>query len=195
MKIIFLDIDGVLNCEHGFKDKSCTKRDEFGHLFYPPSKSLLNDLIDKTDAKIVISSTWRHDGLDEMQKMWKHRKMAGDVIDITPSIRSINLPDYIHNDINKEIKYSLPRGIEIDVWLKWNKFNHIFWSKEKQLEYINNSGIENYIIIDDDSDMLHKQKNHFVHVKPSPRNKKGFNVNNYKKALKILNKTIIDLQF
>lgn len=36
------------------------------------------------------------------------------------------------------------------------------------------SGVDNYIIIDDDADMLYGQKNHFVHVLPSPRNKDGF---------------------
>ena len=57
------------------------------------------------------------------------------------------------------------------------------------------SGIENYIIIDDDSDMLYNQRNHFVHVLPSPRNRDGFNETYYRQALEKLGKTIIELNY
>jgi hypothetical protein len=57
------------------------------------------------------------------------------------------------------------------------------------------SDLENYIIIDDDSDMLYGQRNHFVHVLPSPRNKDGFNEKYYKEALAKLSKSIIDLNY
>lgn len=56
------------------------------------------------------------------------------------------------------------------------------------------SNIRNYIIIDDDSDMLYKQRNHFIHVLPSPRNKEGFNKEYYDQALNKLKKNIIDLK-
>lgn len=46
--------------------------------------------------------------------------------------------------------------------------------------------------IDDDSDMLYRQKNHFVHVLPSPRNKDGFNQHYYEIAKSMLEKTIIE---
>jgi len=57
------------------------------------------------------------------------------------------------------------------------------------------SGIENYIIIDDDSDMLYSQRNHFVHVLPSPRNKSGFNEEYLEKATLKLEKSVIDLNY
>ena len=188
-KIIFLDIDGVLNCENGFKKDYCkydNENSEMGMDFYPPSKDLLNKLIRETDAKIVISSTWRLDGLERMQELWKYRGMSGEIIDITPNIHSIKYG---------EENITLPRGVEIKHWLNKNGFTHINWSKEKQYEYMVKSNILNYIIIDDDSDMLYQQKNHFVHVLPSPRNKNGFNKKYYNKAKSILEKSIIDVNY
>jgi hypothetical protein len=57
------------------------------------------------------------------------------------------------------------------------------------------SGIKNYIIIDDDADMLYGQRHHFVHVLPSPRNKRGFDEQHYKIGLEMLSKTVIDLNY
>ena len=48
MKIIFLDIDGVLNVIN-------QGRDEFGHKFNPKFVGNLKAIIDATGAKIVIS--------------------------------------------------------------------------------------------------------------------------------------------
>lgn len=47
MKIIFLDIDGVI------------KEDFGGAPFLDESLSLLKQIVDETDAKIVMSSTWK----------------------------------------------------------------------------------------------------------------------------------------
>ena len=185
MNIIFLDIDGVLNCETGYKTGQCKYGDGHGCSFYPPSKDLLNKLIDETDSKIVISSTWRMSGIDAMVNMWKARNMSGEIIGITPVFRHIEIPDY-----------TIPRGCEIDFYLEnILNFGECFWSEEKQLEIMNNPGVSNYIIIDDDSDMLYNQRKHFVHVLPSPRNKEGFNEKHYKKAKQILSKSFADIHF
>lgn len=190
MKIIFLDIDGVLNCESAYKAGECQyqewvwedgRKDHYQR-FCVRSKNLLNKLIDETKAKIVISSTWRMSGIEFMKKVWELEEMHGEIIGITPSMRTSG----IH----------IPRGMEIDYYLEHDlNFNHINWDEKIQQEYIDQSGVENYIIIDDDSDMLYNQRNHFVHVLPSPRNKDGFNQKYYEEALEKLNKTIIDLNY
>jgi hypothetical protein len=77
-KIIFLDIDGVLNVY-------CESRDEFGCTFHKHFEDNLRYIIEQTGAKIVISSTWRMSGLKVMQEMWKKRGLAGEVIGITPT--------------------------------------------------------------------------------------------------------------
>lgn len=69
MKLIFLDIDGVLNC----KTTTDTVRGADG-IRYDGLDSdkiqLLKDIIDKTDAYIILSSTWRlHDEfVDHLEK-------------------------------------------------------------------------------------------------------------------------------
>lgn len=190
MKIIFLDVDGVLNCEDAYRSGECQYQEwicEGGsnhhyQRFCSWSKNLLNKLIDETGAKIVISSTWRHSGIDFMRKVWEMEQMSGEIIGITPSINA------------KEI--SIPRGLEIKYFLNEDLgFRHINWSEDEQREYMKNSGIDNYIIIDDDSDMLYGQRNHFVHVLPSPRNTQGFNEYYYNQAIQILKKDIIQLNF
>ena len=142
----------------------------------------MNKLIRETGAKIVISSTWRHSGIEFMRKVWEMEEMEGEIIGITPSLRN----NMIH----------IPRGMEIEYYLKEDlKFNHINWDKETQRDYMTKSKVDNYIIIDDDSDMLYRQRNHFVHVLPSPRNKRGFNEKYYDQALDKLSKDVIDLNY
>ena len=200
MKIIYLDIDGVLNCEEAYKSGECRyvkhndlpDKDEerirnHHQAFYSKSKYWLNKLIKETNAKIVISSTWRASGIEWLKEVWKHEEMEGEIIDITPS--------FINTRLGKE-PYSIPRGCEIDYHIRNTMgLYHINWCKDEQQKYINISGVDNYIIIDDDSDMLYCQKNHFLPVLPSPRNKSGFGEEHYKKGLEMLNKTIIDLNY
>ncbi len=190
-KIIFLDIDGVLNSEKAYLRGDCkyvewewedgTK--EHHQSFCPVSKLYINHLIKITEAKVVISSTWRRSGLDFMKKVWDVEEMAGEIIGITPSFRG---------DVNG---YTIPRGCEIEKWLEDKGFSHINWSEEKQQDVVEKSGIENYIIIDDDSDMLYSQRNHFVHVLPSPRNKSGFNEEYLEQATLKLEQSVIDLNY
>ena len=190
MKIIFLDIDGVLNCQDAYLAGQCQyvewtwedgRKDHFQR-FCSWSRSLLNRLIQETGAKIVISSTWRLSGLEFMRKVWKLEEMEGDIIGITPSLRADGI--------------RIPRGMEIDYFLENGLgFRHINWDEQTQREYMEKSGVENYIIIDDDSDMLYGQRNHFVHVLPSPRNTEGFNEHYYQKAKAMLDKSVIELNY
>ena len=190
MKIIFLDIDGVLNCESAYRNGECQYqewiwedgRKDHHQRFCVRSKELLNKLIDETGAKIVISSTWRHGGIEFIKKVWEMEEMSGEIIGITPSLRTKGL--------------HIPRGMEIEYYLNNDLlFQHINWDEVIQQQYIETSGVENYIIIDDDSDMLYNQRNHFVHVLPSPRNKDGFNQHYYEIAKSMLEKNVIELNY
>lgn len=127
MKIIFLDIDGVLNVIG-------QGRDEFGQLFHKHFEDNLKYIIDSTNAKIVISSSWRCSGLKVMQDMWKKRNLAGEVIGITPYV-----------NVNNSLAFNerTERGLEIQ-------------------SHIDDNNIVDYVILDDDSDMLPHQMNRFV---------------------------------
>lgn len=56
MKVIFVDVDGVLNCSKTTKRLKCNN--EF--TFVDTRKILrLRDIVERTGAKLVLSSTWR----------------------------------------------------------------------------------------------------------------------------------------
>ena len=55
MKVIFLDIDGVLNC------KSTPNPRKFPYIVDPKLLKRFKRLLQRTGAKVVLSSTWRYD--------------------------------------------------------------------------------------------------------------------------------------
>ena len=59
-KYIFLDIDGVMNNEFDMLSKKEEGADYYDALFDEFAWSRLGDLCKKTNAKIVLSSSWRH---------------------------------------------------------------------------------------------------------------------------------------
>ena len=193
MKVIFLDIDGVLNHEKWYKKRMSLKdgidsKEWSDHYpfyeFDPESVDRLNNIIDKTGAKVVVSSTWRHGRrVEDLQEILDRVGFTGEVIDTTP---------HLNARIRQESAgYTVPRGCEIDWWLKTKKFQRINWSEEKQMEFLEKSEVQNYIIIDDDSDMLYSQREHFVQTSW----KDGLNNEKMNKCIEILNKTLIELYY
>jgi len=129
MKVIFLDFDGVLNViPQG--------HDDFGGIFHPEFVENLGRIIEETDAKLVISSSWRHGGVERMRAMWEHRGYPGEIIGITPDLwRRVE---------SEEFHDKMERGHEIQAILD---------------QYYQ---ITNYVILDDDDDMLLSQRGNFV---------------------------------
>ena len=135
MKVIFLDFDGVITTL-----KSKYKLDS-------DALSLLGKIINSTDAKIVISSSWRQRTLDSTIKALQDTSdfrlngivfpFIDRIVGITDRIYGVALTD-------KEKHISLLRGVEIREWLH------------------EHPEVTNYVILDDDSDMLLEQANHFV---------------------------------
>jgi hypothetical protein len=103
MKVIFLDIDGVLNVIP-------KGHDEYGAIFHPEFVENLRTIIHATDAKIVITSVWRFSGLQKMRNMWVDRKLPGQFYGITPFTADLTDPN-LPFDARKE------RGNEIKQWL------------------------------------------------------------------------------
>ena len=143
MKVIFLDIDGVLNTQdwHSRMTKD-TPRDEFGWAFDLVAVENLAHIIKETGASIVISSSWKFLGLAKLREMWKIRNLPGIVLDITPNTISDEL---LLNANLDEMKLGVCRGNEIKEWL----------SKHK-------GEVSNYVIIDDFDDWLPEQDDHVV---------------------------------
>ena len=86
IKILFLDIDGCLNHQEFYKNRSNNKIVQ--DLPYPLNEfdpvcvSLINDILDKTKSKLVLSSDWRFtEGIENIFKAvgFKHK-----IYSITP---------------------------------------------------------------------------------------------------------------
>ena len=75
-KYTFLDFDGVINTPKGKSAKKVVAN--------------LRRLLERTDAKVVISSTWRLQGMEYIQQLWQEHQLPGEVIGLTPSCNSIN---------------------------------------------------------------------------------------------------------
>lgn len=127
MKVIFLDIDGVLNSHKFFKERNEEAEgvrpfngDRIEYKLADidlKAVALLNDLFEKTGAKVVISSVWRLSlSVDQLKTIFKRVGFKGEIIDKTVQLRSI-------------------RGLEIAQWMETNP------------------GVESFVILDDDSDM------------------------------------------
>ena len=128
-KILFLDIDGVLNVMP-------VNFDKYGAIFKPQFVNNLKWIIEETDAEIVLSSSWRQSGLDVMNQMWKHRNLPKYITDITPTLNDFDFTSrFFHFD-------QISRGDEIEYWLnnnQWDKFciidDHLIELKKPRLVY------------------------------------------------------------
>lgn len=67
MKLLFVDIDGVLNCHEWDGEVGCGQ-------IHADKMHRLNVILKKTDAKVIVSSAWRylvHRGeMDEVGLDW-----------------------------------------------------------------------------------------------------------------------------
>jgi len=198
MKVIFLDIDGVLAIDYRHDD-------DYGSRFDINCVNNLRKIIYATNAKIVCSSSWRKggskfpelNGLEFIKSLWKKRDLPSEIIDVTSTLRlqKGGCIGFYNNKLKQhptpEIKgYSIPRGCEIEYWLdNEGQFQRVNWSKNEQQKYIDKAVVKNYVILDDDSDMLYNQREHFVHCKSGLTNEVA------DKAIQILNSSLIELYY
>src|SRR5688572_12211883 len=116
MKVIFLDIEGVLlnlgsQRLGGEADPQCVAR--------------LNALTEATGAALVVSSTWRSQGLDEITALLRGWGVTAPVAGITDDLSYLDLTSPI----------GIQRGDEIGQWLD------------------RHPDVEAFVILDDDDDM------------------------------------------
>lgn len=184
MKVIFLDIDGVLNGYGPAQFRTWKtfqkiglgrwykkhRRDPFG--VHPEKVRRLARIIRKTDAKIVMSSSWRHGfwqrEYEELTSGGKRlhdlfNKFGIEVMDITPT----------RND---------GRGMEIKEWLD-----------------AHHGKVESFVILDDERELLGDMADDREFIQTSsttqggmitgnPQEKTGLKRRHVKAAIKILNR-------
>lgn len=166
IKIIFLDIDGVIATPESLHDGLWGLVDA--------NQELLGVILEKTNASIVLSSSWRLGNVEDTKDyMTKKGFLFSDkIIGVT-----IRASQYI--DRSKKIHLSIPRGVEIQQWIDTN----IHSNNGKDFKRKNIGVDYQYVILDDDNDMLFTQRNNFVRTK-SLIGLTGFDVHN---AINILN--------
>lgn len=150
MKIIFLDFDGVISTY------------EKGWRFDVEKIELLKEIVDKTDAKIVVTSSWKRGftEVDNFIKSFYNKPRNKD-------LKNITIFDWFANSI-----YDITdnngswRGDEIQRWIDKH-----------------NEEIESYVILDDDSDFRDNQLFNFVQTDTY----EGITSREVKLCIKILN--------
>lgn len=126
MKVLFLDIDGVI----------ATPDNKWEAV--PEKISLIRKICEATDCKIVISSSWRRNNVENTREAFRSRlrKLFKEYPDVKWFVENIyDITPYT----------GCARGHEIE-------------------RYLNKHKVDKYVIVDDDSDMLDEQLYHFVQI-------------------------------
>jgi hypothetical protein len=125
-KILFLDIDGVLNSEVYYKTTSHLENNS--SRFDPLSVEFIKKLVEEFSLRIVISSTWRYGAADRLMHELKNSKLI----------------KYLYHEWFTPVIHPAHRGTEIKLWIDLHP------------------EVTDYIIIDDDENMLEEQMTRFV---------------------------------
>ena len=147
-KIIFLDFDGVITTI-----ASRYKLDQY-------KCDLLQQIIDRTGAKIVVSSSWRSGSTEETIADLKEAStfLKPFVPSWVDEIVGVTIRAYAH--IKKGVHLGIPRGVEIKQWID----THLHRDEEGHYQRKKVGEDFQYIILDDDSDMLLEHADHFIHT-------------------------------
>jgi len=106
-KAIFLDIDGVLALNYGFSLPETEWLMNTAYPFDKPCVDVLNLIIEKTDAEIVLTSQWRVDYTrNELDMIFEWNNINKNPIAITESIggftRCLEIERFLEeNTVNK----------------------------------------------------------------------------------------------
>lgn len=101
MRVLFLDMDGVINCWETFKTNP--KAD---YPIDPVMVERVNKIIESTGCMVVLSSVWRlYDGAKHVQKKLSENGFRYNIHDVTPNFTFEQ------------------RGVEIESWMKENNVN------------------------------------------------------------------------
>lgn len=153
-RYLFLDIDGVLNTwrySDYLIDHNEEITDEDGAIFDPEAVANLAYIIEKVpDVKIIIFSTWRLNGWDWMNRMWKKRKLPGEIFSFTPVLDMVSFLNPVSQLYSESVYPYGTRGLEINEWIR------LYACRDYQ-SY-------KYVIIDDNNDFLAMQQEHIVNT-------------------------------
>ena len=156
MKVLFLDIDGVLNSQNWFGYRLyCSKNNIYDRIlnftdindeYINHKLSMIDDraivnlnrIIEETGCKVVLSSSWK-----------SSRKSVNDLTQYILKIKGFKYELYGVTPRLWRDEFGTQRGEEIQMWM------------DKESE---KNKIESFVILDDDSDILPEQMKNFIHI-------------------------------
>lgn len=166
---LFLDFDGVLNTASYAKllrNEGIDHYDEFGAMFDPKTISNLKYIVDHTNCKIVLSSTWRNEGWIRIQALWKDRNLPDELFSMTPIFWGATYKDAKSGEM-LSIPERNAKALEIQAWL------HKHATPPFQ-----------YVILDDENVFFHSQQEHLVQTDEND----GLTIQKAYEAINILNR-------
>lgn len=133
-RIIFLDIDGVLNNPGTYAEDQAPWRYDGTELLCvpvdPQCMACLNRLIAATGAKVVMSTSWRlFAGWQDLGPALNRHGLVGEVVGETPN----PVEDPAWHDSRETSR--IQRGDEVAEWLR------------------RNPSVESFVVLDDDDDI------------------------------------------
>ena len=117
-KIVFLDIDGVLNSN--FWNENHQKEISDGTLIDESKIKLLCKLVKDADAQIILHSGWRYWYDSDLKPLRKEADNLSDLLEKEGLTIAGVTPDHATDEIRKSKKFSLVKAGEILAWLEQN---------------------------------------------------------------------------
>lgn len=156
---LLLDFDGVLATVKQFaltpKSKSWIVGDFFNNTgIYPFDKKcvkILNEILNKFDCDIVVSSDWKlYNNIEQLQEIFNINGVNGNIVDVTPN-HPISISYIEMNRAAEILKYV--EDNKINKWLAIDDLDLRQWLEEKNFamcfsdfEGIKQSGLKKKII-------------------------------------------------
>jgi hypothetical protein len=134
-------------------------------MFDPECVTRVNKILEATGARLVVSSSWRT--MSDLKEIFEGIGLPTD-FDITPCA------DLIYS--REEYAYDSP----------------VFWRGNEIKYYLDRHPAGNYVILDDDTDMLDEQLDHFIQTCGDKINTPNLYINNEGSGLTdtVMNKAI-----
>ncbi len=161
-KILFLDIDGVLNSN--FWNDSHQREISDGTLVDEEKIKLLARLVKETNSKIILHSGWRTWFDSKLKPLRPESKKLTELLEKEGLHIDGLTPDLTTEEIRRTKKFSLVKADEILLWLK------------------SHNDVTKWVVLDDLD--LHNVQIKQHHVKPDQT--VGLTLENIKEAIEIL---------